>query len=112
MENPDRQVVESRGRRTSFAPPSASREVGNPTASSVVESVWWTLRISFGLVPLLAGLDKFVNLLVYWPKYVAPAFASVIPASPQRFMYLVGLIEIVAGLGMLFTRWTKTFAYV
>ncbi len=84
----------------------------NPDRQRNVESVWWTLRISFGLVPLLAGLDKFVNLLAYWPKYVAPGFAAVIPASPQTFMHLVGLVEIVAGLGMLFTRWTKTFAYV
>jgi uncharacterized membrane protein YphA (DoxX/SURF4 family) len=78
----------------------------------VVDSVWWTLRMSFGLMPLLAGLDKFFNLLVHWPKYIAPAFAGAIPMAPQHFMYLVGVIEIVAGLAMLLSPWTKVFAYV
>jgi uncharacterized membrane protein YphA (DoxX/SURF4 family) len=68
--------------------------------------------MSFGLVPLLAGLDKFFNLLVHWPKYIAPAFAGAIPLTPQHFMYLVGVIEIVAGLFMLLSPWTKVFAYV
>ena len=78
----------------------------------VVDSVWWTLRLSFGLVPLLAGLDKFFNLLVHWPKYIAPVAAGMLPMTPQHFMYIVGIIEIVAGLGMLLSPWTKTFAYV
>jgi uncharacterized membrane protein YphA (DoxX/SURF4 family) len=78
----------------------------------VIDSVWWTLRMSFGLVPLLAGLDKFFNVMVHWPKYVAPALAGVLPTTPQHFMYLVGVIEIVAGLAMLLTPWTKLFAYV
>jgi uncharacterized membrane protein YphA (DoxX/SURF4 family) len=78
----------------------------------LVDSVWWTLRMSFGLVPLLAGLDKFLNLLTHWPKYVAPALASVLPVTPQHFMYGVGVIEIVAGLAVLLSPWTKLFAYV
>jgi len=82
------------------------------TEQRVVDSVWWTLRMCFGLVPLLAGIDKFFNLLTQWPKYVAPAFAHALPMAPQHFMYIVGIIEIVAGLGMLLSPWTKTFAYV
>jgi len=78
----------------------------------VIDSIWWTLRLSFGLVPLLAGLDKFLNLLTDWPKYVAPALAHALPVTPQHFMYVVGVIEIVAGLAVLLTPWTKVFAYV
>ena len=63
----------------------ASNEV---TERKVVDSIWWTLRMSFGLVPLLAGLDKFFNLLTQWPKYVAPAFAHALPVTPQHFMYV------------------------
>lgn len=87
-------------------------ETTREAEQKVVDSVWWTLRMSFGLVPLLAGLDKFFNLLVYWPKYLAPAFARALPTTPQHFMYLVGIIEIVAGLAMLLSPWTKVFAYV
>ena len=82
------------------------------TERKLVDSVWWTLRMSFGLVPLLAGLDKFFNLMTYWPKYVAPALAHALPATPQHFMYAVGGIEIVAGLAVLLSPWTKLFAYV
>src|SRR5262245_52582391 len=82
------------------------------TDRRVLESIWWTLRMSFGLVPLLAGLDKFFNLLVHWPKYVAPALASVLAATRQQFMYGVGVIEILAGLAVLLSPWTKVFAYV
>jgi uncharacterized membrane protein YphA (DoxX/SURF4 family) len=78
----------------------------------VTSSVWRTMRVAFGLMPLLAGLDKFFNLLTHWPKYIAPALAHAVPMTPQHFMYLVGVIEIVAGLAMLLTPWTKVFAYV
>jgi uncharacterized membrane protein YphA (DoxX/SURF4 family) len=79
---------------------------------SVIDTAWWTLRVSFGLVPLLAGLDKFFNLLADWPRYLAPAFAHLVPVSTGTFMHAVGIIEIVAGLAVLLTPWTKVFAYV
>jgi len=78
----------------------------------VVTSVWRTLRWTFGLIPIAAGADKFFNLLTYWPKYVAPLFSHLSPLSPQGLMYVAGLIEIVAGLAILLSPWTRTFAYV
>ena len=66
----------------------------------------------FGIVPIVAGLDKFTNLLVDWEKYIAPAFAKMLPFSGRTFMYIVGVIEIVAGLGVLATRWTREFAVI
>jgi uncharacterized membrane protein YphA (DoxX/SURF4 family) len=78
----------------------------------VIDSAWWTLRVTFGLVPLLAGLDKFLNLLTDWPKYLAPGFAHLVPVSAGAFMHVVGVIEIVAGLALLLTPWTKVFGYV
>jgi uncharacterized membrane protein YphA (DoxX/SURF4 family) len=88
------------------------KTMNDPKDQKVIESVWWTLRISFGLLPLLAGLDKFFNVLVYWPKYIAPSFAPLLPLSAPHFMQLVGVIEIIAGLGLLFTAWSKVFAYL
>ena len=72
--------------------------------------VWNSLRIVFGLVPILAGLDKFANILVDWSKYLAPFIAHMVPA--HGFMMVVGIIEIVAGVGVLFTPWTKLFAWI
>src|SRR3954467_2658364 len=75
-------------------------------------TVWWTLRLVFGLVPIVAGLDKFTNLLTNWEHYLAPAFAKMIPFSPHGFMLIVGVIEIVAGVGVLLTPWTRIFAWI
>ena len=78
--------------------------------STITDTVWRTLRLVFGLVPIVAGLDKFTNLLVDWSKYLAPFIAHMVP--PHGFMMLVGVIEIVAGIGVLFTPWTKLFAWI
>ena len=69
------------------------------------------LRLSFGLVPLLAGLDKFTYLLTDWSSYVAPVVRSILPVDPHTFLCVVGVVEIVVGLAVL-TRWTRLGSYV
>ncbi|WP_434441520.1 hypothetical protein [Lentzea sp. E54] len=56
------------------------------------------LRTVFTVAPILFGLDKFFNVLVDWPVYLAPWIDSIVPGTPQTAMYLVGVIEIVAGV--------------
>lgn len=56
------------------------------------------LRFTFGLVPLIAGADKFTNILVNWDQYLSPGIANAIPMSSTAFMLIVGVIEIIAGL--------------
>ncbi|MDX3637956.1 DoxX family membrane protein [Streptomyces sp. MB09-02B] len=56
------------------------------------------LRTGFTVAPILFGLDKFTNLLVDWPAYLAPWIDDVVPGSAQAAMYAVGVIEIVAGI--------------
>jgi hypothetical protein len=63
-----------------------------------VQRVTQTLRITYGLLPILAGLDKFMHLLADWNKYLAPVVTDVIPVSPGTFMNVVGVIEIIAGI--------------
>lgn len=63
------------------------------------------LKVCFGAVPLLAGLDKYFNLLADWPRYLSPLAASVLPVSPETFMHVVGVIEIAVGIAVL-TSWT------
>ena len=65
---------------------------------SQAEKVTALLKWTFGLVPIVAGADKFTNLLTDWDKYIAPAIANMLPFTPQVFMYIVGVIEIVAGV--------------
>jgi uncharacterized membrane protein YphA (DoxX/SURF4 family) len=56
------------------------------------------LRIGFTVAPILFGLDKFTDVLVDWTQYLAPWINDIIPGSASDFMYVVGVIEIVAGV--------------
>ncbi|MFF7281092.1 hypothetical protein [Streptomyces griseorubiginosus] len=58
------------------------------------------LRTAFTVAPILFGLDKFANLLVDWPAYLAPWIDDIVPGSAQTAMYVVGVIEIVAGIAV------------
>ena len=44
-------------------------------SDSRLNHAWWTLRIGLGLVPLLAGLDKYFNLLTNW-EMECPMFCT------------------------------------
>lgn len=59
------------------------------------------LRIAFGVVPVVAGLDKFTNLLTDWEKYLSPLAARLLPVRPELFMRAAGIVEIAVGLGIL-----------
>ena len=74
-------------------------------------SLYWILRITFGAVPFLAGLDKFFNLLTHWDKYLSPFAQRLLPVSPATFLHLAGIIEMVVGIAIL-TRWTRLGSYV
>ncbi len=58
------------------------------------------LRTGFAVAPILFGLDKFANVMVDWPVYLAPWINDIAPGSGQEFMYVVGAIEIVAGVAV------------
>ena len=74
-------------------------------------SIYVPLRLIYGLVPVVAGLDKFLNLLTDWGRYLPPFLSQVLPVSPTTFLHAVGVIEIAAGLAVL-TTFTRLGAYV
>ncbi len=59
--------------------------------------LYWT----YGLVPIVAGADKFTHILTDWDKYLAPAVRDLIPFQAGTFMIIVGVIEIIAGILLL-----------
>jgi hypothetical protein len=63
-----------------------------------VERVYKLMKFTYGVVPIVAGLDKFTNLLTDWEKYLNPGIAHMLPFSAHTFMMIVGVIEIIAGL--------------
>lgn len=56
------------------------------------------LKYTYGLVPIVAGLDKFTNLLTDWKNYLSVSVVNMVPFSAGTFMSIVGIIEIVAGV--------------
>jgi len=68
------------------------------------------LHVAFIVAPILMGVDKFFGLLVNWDQYL-PAFVNnILGGHGHEFMYIVGVIEIIAGIGVLLKP--KIFAYV
>ena len=61
---------------------------------------YMTLRVGFIVAPILFGLDKFTNLLTDWTMYLAPVVTQVVPLPAQTIMYIVGVVEIVAGVAV------------
>lgn len=59
------------------------------------------LKLTYGIVPIVAGIDKFTNLLINWPEYLNPMISGILPISGNAFMMIVGVIEIVAGISVL-----------
>ncbi len=71
---------------------------GSLTAARPAYQAYLILYAGFVALPILAGLDKFFNLLVTWEQYLAPIVTRVSGLRAETFMLVVGGIEIVAGL--------------
>lgn len=56
------------------------------------------MRLAFTVAPIAFGVDKFFNVMVHWPNYLAPWVNDIMPGSGQEFMYVIGAIEILAGV--------------
>jgi uncharacterized membrane protein YphA (DoxX/SURF4 family) len=67
-------------------------------SNQTIKSTFTILKLTYGIVPIVAGLDKFTNLLTEWEKYLHPGLAKMLPFAPSTFMMIVGIIEVVAGI--------------
>jgi uncharacterized membrane protein YphA (DoxX/SURF4 family) len=79
--------------------------VGDPATQA-----FWILRVAFTVAPIVAGLDKFLHFLTDWEKYLAPVINNALGANGQLFMLGVGVVEIIAGIGVAIMP--RIFAYV
>jgi uncharacterized membrane protein YphA (DoxX/SURF4 family) len=90
-----------------------SREGGmaaNTIASSPAHQAYRILHFGFTVAPVLAGLDKFFHLLVNWDQYLPGMVANISPIPAHTLMLIVGVIEIVAGIGVALKP--RIFAYI
>jgi hypothetical protein len=74
------------------------------------EQAFQILRFGFTVAPILAGLDKFFDFLVDWDKYLSPMANNVLGGHGHQFMMVVGVIEIIAGIGVWLCA--RVFAYI
>jgi uncharacterized membrane protein YphA (DoxX/SURF4 family) len=87
-------------------PPADTRQ-----AERGLQAAWWALRVAIGATALVAGLDKFFNLLTEWSMYLAPWVEQASPIAPATLMRAVGVVEIAAGV-LVLTRFTRVGAYL
>jgi hypothetical protein len=81
-----------------------------------VRASWNLLKYTYGLAALAVGLDKLLPfvlghyLLTNWAMYIHPRLLMMFSTTPEHFLYLVGIIEIVAGI-LIFVK-TRVGAYL
>jgi hypothetical protein len=97
----------------SSIPASPTASVVKPettAANSYARQAFYILQAGFVAAPILAGVDKFTHLLVNWDQYLAPQVNSLLGGHGHTFMLIVGVIEIIAGIGVAIAP--RIFAYV
>jgi hypothetical protein len=89
--------------------------------STIVQNMFKLLKFTFVVVPVVAGLDKFLNLLAEWQLYLPSGISEALPFSAGTFMAIVGVIEIIAGVivflkpkigGLIVAAWLVLIALV
>src|SRR5438045_5383255 len=88
----------------------SSQAATSAAASSPAYQAYRMLQFGFVVAPILAGLDKFFHLLVNWDQYLPGAVERMSPVPAHTLMLVVGVIEIVAGIGVAIKP--RIFAYV
>lgn len=77
-----------------------------------LDLVWFMLKLTYGIVPIVAGLDKLgIYKLVNWDIYLNPIIPHVLSISSGHLMMIVGIVEIIAGIIVL-SKWTRYGAYL
>jgi hypothetical protein len=87
---------------TTISPPARlnSRSISDRLRSDVGFQAFALLRVGFTVLPIAFGIDKFFNVLVNWEMYLAPWIRDLSPLSATHTMYVIGVIEIVAGISV------------
>ena len=68
------------------------------------------LQFGFVVAPIVAGVDKFLHLLVDWDKYLPAVVNTAVGGHGHQLMMAGGVVEIVAGIGVALKP--RIFAYV
>jgi hypothetical protein len=97
-------IIDTPG-RISRTETQARADISSPTYQA-----YQILHIAFVVAPIVAGLDKFFNLLVNWEQYLPSFVNKMVGGHGHELMLVAGVVEIIAGLGVWFKP--RFFAYV
>jgi uncharacterized membrane protein YphA (DoxX/SURF4 family) len=86
------------------------KAMAEATVSGPAYQAYRILHVAFVVAPIVAGLDKFFNLLVNWEQYLPPFVTKMVGGHGHELMLVAGVVEIVAGLGVLLKP--KLFAHI
>jgi hypothetical protein len=75
-----------------------STKVQRELTQEPARQAYHLLHLGFVAAPVIAGLDKFAELLTDWDQYLAPAIARTLGGAAHGFMLVVGVVEVLAGL--------------
>ena len=89
---------------------SSTSAAAGQVSSSPARQAYQILHFGFTVAPIIAGLDKFFHLLANWDQYLPAVVRNMSPIPPHTLMLAVGIIEIVAGIGVALKP--RIFAYV
>jgi uncharacterized membrane protein YphA (DoxX/SURF4 family) len=85
-------------------PTHGTTDVWQHARSDPAYGAFWLLRIGFVVLPIWMGLDKFMKVLyAHWPDALAPWIVDIakdLGLTAQGVMYIVGVIEIIAGIAV------------
>lgn len=95
-------VASSRG---DLASTTRARDAATPSYQA-----YRILLLGFTVAPILAGLDKFLNLLTDWSQYLPPVVNGMVGGHGDVLMRVVGVIEVAAGIGVALKP--RIFSYV
>jgi hypothetical protein len=81
------------------------------TINTILLRNWWMLKITYSLFLIVAGADKFFNLVTEWEKYISPFVLQYFSFTPLQILYSIALFEIVLGF-LTLTILTRIGAYI
>jgi len=93
-----------------FETPTRISSQTNTDTSTPAYEAYRILHLAFIVAPIAAGVDKFFNVLVNWEQYLPPFVNNLVGGHGHELMFAVGVIEIIAGIGVALKP--KIFAYV
>ncbi len=78
--------------------------------NKLISQAFMALQSGLVAVSLIAGMDKFVDLLTNWSAYVAPQLPRLLGFSSQAVSYGAGVIEILIAMGI--AIWPRVFSNI